>query len=269
MIASGQEGYTGRFPDIINTKKGLLAAYYWNDTHAPYVFGDHLGTIRIQKGTPDGEKWASPVELINEEFLVKSGLGLWKSGDTYYYSKTDADANNADFCIEARDPNFARMGDRLVMTFFTRVPWNSEQCGHSFFQYNENYAYTYGRTYIIISNDEGNTWSQATEIKTEYLDRGAAKRGNIAVINDHTLLIPLYGYNSNLENAFTTTNVLAVFKDGVWVFQEEYYSHAEEGVEVPGAFKRELQRFLLQPLTMKYMLFLGGRAMLWSAKIKA
>ena len=125
VIVSGLNGYTGRFPDVISTKNGLIAVYYWNDIHAPYVLGDHLGTIKIQKGTSDGENWESSVDLIDSDFLVKNGLGLWKSGDTFYYSKSDAEANNAEFCIEARDPNLARMGNLLIMTFFTRLPWNA------------------------------------------------------------------------------------------------------------------------------------------------
>ncbi len=157
VIASGLNGYTGRFPDVISTENGLIAVYYWNDVHAPYALGDHLGTIKIQKSTSDGENWETPADLIDHDFLVKSGLGLWKSENTFYYSESDAKANNAEFCIEARDPNLARMGNLLIMTFFTRLPWNAGQDRYSYFQYDENCDYTYGRTFIMVSDDEGNT----------------------------------------------------------------------------------------------------------------
>lgn len=247
VIVSGLNGYTGRFPDVISTRNGLIAVYYWNDIHAPYVFGDHLGIIKIQKGTSDGENWESPVDLIDKDFLVKSGLGLWKSGDTFYYSESDAEANNAEFCVEARDPNLARMGNLLIMTFFTRIPWNAGQDGYSFLQYNENYDYTYGRTFIMVSNDEGITWSQPVEIKSKYLDRGSAKRGNIAVLDDHTILIPLYGYNSTLGNTFTTANVLAIFEDGEWDFQQEYCTHSGGD----GAFEKGVTEVSLTTLDKK------------------
>lgn len=237
VVASGLNGYTGRFPDVITTKNGLIAVYYWNDIHAPYVLGDHLGTIKIQKGTLDGENWEPPADLIDHDFLVKSGLGLWKSEDTFYYSESDAKADNAEFCIEARDPNLARMGNLLIITFFTRLPWNARQDGYSYFQYDENYDYTYGKAFIMVSDDEGTTWSQPVEIKSEYLDKGSAKRGNIAVLDDHTILIPLYGYNSTLGNTFTTSNILAVFENGEWNFQQECCTHIEKGTEEPGAFE--------------------------------
>ncbi len=251
VIVSGLNGYTGRFPDVISTKNGLIAVYYWNDIHAPYVLGDHLGTIKIQKGTSDGENWESSVDLIDSDFLVKNGLGLWKSGDTFYYSKSDAEANNAEFCIEARDPNLARMGNLLIMTFFTRLPWNAGQNGYSYLQYDENYDYTYGRTFIMVSDDEGNTWSPPVEIKSEYLDRGSAKRGNIAVLDEHTILIPLYGYNSTLGNTFTTTNILAVFENGEWNFQQEYCIHVEKGDSVAGAFEKGVTEVSFTTLDQK------------------
>jgi len=236
IIISGNGGFTGRFPDVIATKEGLLASYYWNDTHAPYVFGDHLGVIRIQRGSSDGENWSSPIDLIDKAFLIKSGLGLWKSGDTYYYSEADANEHNAEFCIEARDPNFARMGEHLIMTFFTRIPWDSGQAGYTYLCYDENYDYTYGRTYVMVSDDEGYTWSRPVEIRCDYLNSGSAKRGNIAAIDDHSVLISLYGYNDASGDTFTTANILASYEKEEWQFKE-YCSHMEENKEEAGAFK--------------------------------
>lgn len=238
VIVSEVNGYTGRFPDIVLTGDHLIAAYYWNNSHAPYVLGDSLGTIQLKYGEIDGSKWDSvPIEFIGEEFLINNNLGLWKDDERYYDSKDEAEKNNAVFCIEARDPNFAKMGEKIIFTFFTRLPWDSKLGRNSYYQYDENYDYTYGRTYIMYSDDMGITWSKPVEISCDYLDRGCAKRGNIAVLDENKLLIPLYGYNHNLGDSFTTANVVAALKDGNWEFQEEYYTHQEEGLPADGAFE--------------------------------
>lgn len=238
VITQGIDGFTGRFPDVIQTDDGLLAAYYWNNIHAPYVIGDSLGVIKLQKGSKDGATWDSDaVDLIDSGFLIENGLGIWKGTDEkYYYTQEEAAEHNADLCVEARDPNFARMGNTLVMTFFTRLPWDSAFDGYTFLQYNENFDYTYGRTYIMTSDDNGGSWSKPTEVVCNYLDRGSAKRGNIAVIDDSTLLIPLYGYNSSLNTDFTTSNILAKYENGNWTFNE-YSTHTSENVEALGAFE--------------------------------
>lgn len=238
IIVSEINGYTGRFPDIIQAGNHLIAAYYWNNSHAPYVLGDSLGTIQLKYGTTDGSKWDSTsLEFIGEEFLINNNLGLWKDNEQYYYSKDEAEKHNAVFCIEARDPNFAKMGEKIIFTFFTRLPWDSKLGGNTYFQYDEDYDYTYGRTYIMYSDNRGITWSKPVEIPCNYLDRGCAKRGNIAILDENKLLIPLYGYNHNLGNSFTTANVVAVLEDENWKFQEEYYIHQEEGIPEDGAFE--------------------------------
>lgn len=119
VIVKGADGYTGRFPDIVQTNDGLLAAYYWNNTHAPYVLGDSLGIICLVHGSKDGKVWDTPVNLIDKQFLIDNGLGLWKdkNKETFYYSYNEAIAHNAEFCIEARDPNFAVLKDKIILSF--------------------------------------------------------------------------------------------------------------------------------------------------------
>ena len=215
IVVNEVDGYTGRFPDIVQTDDYLIAAYYWNNSHAPYVLGDSLGTIQLKYGELDGSKWSSePIEFINEQFLIDNHLGLWKDNKQYYYSQNEAKKHNAQFCIEARDPNFAVMGNKIIFTFFTRLPWDSNLKEHTYYRYDENYDYTYGRTYIMYSDDMGVTWSAPVEIECKYLDRGCAKRGNIAILD-----------------------VLAVLKNGKWEFQEEYSIHQEDKISVDGAFK--------------------------------
>lgn len=48
IVVSEVDGYTGRFPDIVQADNYLIAAYYWNNSHAPYVLGDSLGTIQLK-----------------------------------------------------------------------------------------------------------------------------------------------------------------------------------------------------------------------------
>lgn len=238
IIANAQDGFTGRFPDVISTNEGLLAAYYWNSAHAPCVIGDSLGVIKLQRGSEDGLNWDTPYTLIDSDFLIEYGLGLWKGENQFYDSQEDAELNHAEFCIEARDPNFALIDNHLVLTFFTRIPWDSGMSGHSYYQYNEDFDYTYGRTYIMASDDEGKTWSRPVEIKSEYLDRGCAKRGNIAVLDDRTMLIPLYGYSSEMGSEYTTANIYVSFNNGNWEFIREYCSHLVNGTEERGVFDK-------------------------------
>lgn len=239
IVVSEVDGYTGRFPDIVQADNYLIAAYYWNNSHAPYVLGDSLGTIQLKYGELDGNKWSSePIDFINEQFLIDNHLGVWKDDEQYYYSQDEAKKHNAQFCVEARDPNFAVMGNKIIFTFFTRLPWDSNLGEHTYYRYDENYDYTYGRTYIMYSDDMGITWNTPVEIECKYLDRGCAKRGNIAILDENKILIPLYGYNHKLESTFTTANVLAVLKNGKWEFQEEYSVHQEDGLSADGAFKK-------------------------------
>lgn len=223
VIARAKDGCTGRFPDIVEAGGRLIAAYYWNDSHAPYV----LGEIRINYGESDGSGWGlEPAVFIGEAFLAEYGLGLWK-GDGGYYDSPD----------EARDPNFAVLGDKILFTFFTRLPWDCGSGGKCYVQYSETSDYTYGRTYLMYSEDKGETWAPPVEVECRYLDGGCAKRGNIAVLGEDKILIPLYGFHHGGGGDFTTANVVAVWKEGGWEFEEEYCTHQEGGVSVGGAFE--------------------------------
>ncbi len=237
-----ENGYDFLFPDIVKRNDGsLLLVSYKNisDTsHAPYQFGDSLGTIVKVNGSADGKDWEEPEVLVSPEKLAQWGLGVWysKTENRFYYNADDAEKNNAVLSVEARDPNLARLNDgTLLFTFFTRVPGNSLVGGHHY--WNEGSAwYTWGRTYIMYSRDEGATWSVPTEIPSSHLDRNCAKRGNIAVYSDGSILIPLYGMSSAVSGSFSrsrwcTVNVRANLNaDGDWEFTDEYITNGSDSV---------------------------------------
>ena len=256
IVASGGSGYKCHFPDVRKTSDGLIAAYYYNTSHAPYSLGNSLGRIYMVRGSADGKTWAAPELFISPEKLADWGLGIWNSGGTlyynedktsypdtpyYYYSgsekvRTAALPSDAQLVIESRDPNFARMNDgTLLFTFFTRLPSAATVNGQTF---QNNGYYTWGRTYIMYSRDDGETWSAPTEIPSTYLNKGAAKRGDIAIYSDGSILIPLYGFSSSCGGTFTTANVAArLNSDGTWSFTNEYSTHSFEGTAKNGAFR--------------------------------
>lgn len=235
VMSAATGGYTGRFPDVVQTENGLIAAYYWNSVHAPMMVGDPLGSIAMVKGNRNGDSFdEKPYFFLDEQFLIDCGLGLWTDGEKYYTEQSEAEANRATFCIEVRDPNFAKMGDKILFTFFTRLPWNTSMGGHTYLQYEGSCDYTYGRTYLMVSYDEGENWNSPVEIHCSYLDRGCAKRGNIAVLDRNTILIPLYGFNSVTGNIFTTAIVRATLEHGEWIFEDEYCTHLDSSGSMSG-----------------------------------
>ncbi len=240
VLSDGE--YTGRFPDVIQTEDELIAAFYWNkiDSHAPWNYGDSLGTIKLVHGSKDGVNWSDEyIDFIGENFLVENNIGVWRDCKTgeFYYSQDEANKYNAEFCVEARDPNFAKLNDgTIIFTFFTRLPYECNVGGHTFIQSNENNDYTSGRTYIMYSRDACRTWSYPVEIPCNYLDGGCVKRGNIAVYKDNQILIPLYGYNSTLGTVNTSAMVLAELAGDKWIFITEYNTHISGNIEMPGVF---------------------------------
>lgn len=232
-IACGQ-GDDYLFPDIVKKSDGsLLVVSYKNksdSSHAPYQFGDSLGTVVKVDGSADGKTWGEPEVLVSPEKLAQWGLGVWYSEaeNEFYYDAVTADEKGAVLSVEARDPNLARLNDgTLLFTFFTRVPGSSKLGGHSYWNEGKSW-YTWGRTYIMYSRDEGETWSVPTEILSTHLDRNCAKRGNIAVYSDDSILIPLYGMSSAVTDSFSrsfwcTVNVRArLTASGKWEFTDEY-----------------------------------------------
>lgn len=228
-IVRAKDGYAGRFPDIALTEDGLLVAYYWNTIHAPNKIGDSVGEIRMVRGTKDGLQWDEPQTLVSENELIRWGLALWadEEGNAYRNKEEAEQSGEARFVVDVRDPNLTVLKDgTLVCTFFTRIPSDSSP---SF--------YSTGRTYMMYSRDNGKTWDGLTEIPCAYLDAGCAKRGNIAEYPDGTILIPLYGFHSELGSVATTANVRAALKDdGKWEFLEEY-SQCTFQNNTPGAFQ--------------------------------
>lgn len=232
-----EKGFDFLFPDIVKKSDGSLVVVSYKNrsdsSHAPYQFGDSLGTIVQLEGSADGMKWDKPRTLVSPEKLAQWGLGVWYSEatDEFYYDAETAKENGAVLSVEARDPNLARLNDgTLLFTFFTRLPGDSLSGGHRY--WNEGTAwYTWGRTYIMYSKDEGASWSEPTEIPCAHLDRNCAKRGNIAVYSDDSILIPLYGMSSAVTDSFNrskwcTANVRArLNSSGEWEFTDEYISN--------------------------------------------
>jgi hypothetical protein len=231
-----ENGYDFLFPDIVKKSDGSLLVVSYRDesgsSHAPYQFGDSLGTIVKINGSADGKIWGEPEVLVSPEKLAQWNLGVWysKVNNEFYYNASDAEKNNAVLSIEARDPNLARLNDgTLLFTFFTRVPGESLLGGHKYWSEGTSW-YTWGRTYIMYSKDDGITWSAPTEIPCSHLDRNCAKRGNIAVYSDDSILIPLYGMSSSVTNFFSrskwcTVNVRARLNNGEWEFTDEYIAN--------------------------------------------
>lgn len=232
-----EDGYDFLFPDIVKKSNGdLLVVSYKNrddSSHAPYQFGDALGTVVKTDGSADGKTWGEPAVLVSPEKLAEWGLGVWYSeaDGAFYYNAEEAAEKNAVLSIEARDPNLARLHDgTLLFTFFTRVPGDSNVGGHRYWNEGEAW-YTWGRTYIMYSKDDGRTWSAPTEIPCSHLDRNCAKRGSIAVYSDDSILIPLYGMSSAVTDSFSrskwcTVNVRAkLTAAGEWEFTDEYISN--------------------------------------------
>jgi hypothetical protein len=232
-----ENGYDFLFPDIVKKSDGALLVVSYRDksgaSHAPYQFGDSLGSIVKLNGSADGKTWGTPEVLVSPEKLAEWGIGVWysKINNQFYYNISDAEENDAVLSIEARDPNLARLNDgTLLFTFFTRVPGESRVGGHQYWNEGTSW-YTWGRTYIMYSKDEGETWSVPTEIPCGHLDRNCAKRGNIAVYSDDSILIPLYGMSSSVSDSFSrskwcTVNVRARLNgDGAWEFTDEYITN--------------------------------------------
>ncbi|MBQ6601738.1 MAG: exo-alpha-sialidase, partial [Clostridia bacterium] len=232
-----EKGYDFLFPDIVKKNDGgLLVVSYKNESdssHAPYQFGDSLGPIVQVDGSADGKTWGKPRVLVSPEKLAQWGLGVWYSKDSgeFYYNAAQAEKNNAVLSVEARDPNLGRLNDgTLLFTFFTRLPGKSLQGGHQYWNEGTSW-YTWGRTYIMYSKDDGATWSAPTEIPCAHLDRNCAKRGNIAVYSDDSILIPLYGMSSSVSDTFSrskwcTVNVRARLNAyGEWEFTDEYVTN--------------------------------------------
>ena len=248
-VIIAKDGNYNLFPDIVKRNDGTLLSVYYSSEggHAPYKFGDDLGVIRFTIGAKNGKSWDAPQDLINQDKLESWGLGVWYSPleDQYYYKDggntqhyslngttktyTATLPNDATFAVEARDPNLAKLSDgTLLFTFFTRLPWKSHLGGHTYWTENDSF-YTWGRTYIMYSVDNGNSWSAPTEVQCNSLDRNCAKRGNIAVYDDGTMLIPMYGMSTSATDAFARNKWSTANVRGKLVFQDEHNKTNENG----------------------------------------
>ena len=209
--------WTGRFPSVTRLNDGsLIATCYWApvSSHAPYAYGDPMGSITVAFGSADGTTWSESTLLISPEKLGQWGLGVWRDdAGNFYYNAEDAAANGASIQVEARDPNLAVMNDgTLLLTFFMRVPAESNFLGKTM---DTSTVFTSPATFIMYSKDNGQSWSSPTEIKTDNLSNVIAKRGTMAIYDDGQILIPLYGRDG-------VSCVLAELnEDGTWNFIRE------------------------------------------------
>lgn len=226
VFAQGEDTYVGRFADVTRLQDDtLLSACYWApvSSHAAMAYGDPLGCIKVTYGSADAKTWSEPAELITPEKLGQWGLGVWRDdAGNFYYNAEDAAANNASIQVEPRDPNLAVMPDGTVLlTFFMRVPTESNFLGKTLEVYS-NSVFSPAGAFIMYSKDNGQSWSEPTEIQTEVVVGGTAKRGDIAVYSDGQILIPIYGFDNVQSNAYCGSCVLAELnEDGTWNFIRE------------------------------------------------
>ena len=220
--------WTGRFPTVARLADGsLIAACYWHpvNLHASWTYEDPKAVTKVAFGSPDGKTWSEPQILMTPEILGENGFGVWRDdAGNFYYDAEEAAANHATIQVEPGDPNLDVLPDgTIVFTFFMRAPWEADFYGRELEDASaSNSKFTAAATLIMYSKDGGQSWSKPTEIKTNYLTRGVAKRGNIAAYDDGTILIPLYGYDGIQSNAFHGSCVLAkIEEDGSWNFIRE------------------------------------------------
>lgn len=209
--------WTGRFPSVTRLNDGsLIAACYWApvSSHAPYAYGDPMGSIEVAFGSADGTTWSESTLLISPEKLGQWGLGVWRDdAGNFYYNAEDAAANGASIQVEARDPNLAVMNDgTLLLTFFMRVPAESNFLGKTM---DTSTVFTSPATFIMYSKDNGQSWSIPTEIPSDNLSNVVAKRGTMAIYGDGQILIPLYA-GTGVSCVLAELN-----EDGTWNFIRE------------------------------------------------
>lgn len=220
--------WTGRFPSVTRLADGsLMAACYWHPVslHASFTYDDPRGIIKVAYGSADGKTWSEPTTLVTADYLGENGFGVWRDdAGNFYYDAEEATAANASIQIDVNNPNLHVMNDgTILLDFFIRAPWEVpyygrelEDCSSS------NIVTSPAGVLMMTSKDGGQTWSTPTMIPTQYITRGAAKRGTIAEYDDGQLLIPIYGYDEVQSNAYCGSCVLAELnEDGTWNFIRE------------------------------------------------
>lgn len=151
------------FPDVVN-----VPASVYNDPALPN------GKLLLAYYKNAGHAASGPGDAMGTIMMTEStdnGL-TWSEPEVFLDWREEKN-------LETRDPNFAILNDgTLLFTFFSRRYASDE----------------FLQTYIMRSEDGGETWSEPQVIQSEHLAGSySAKQGSIAVFDDDEILVPLYG----------------------------------------------------------------------------
>ena len=208
IVAQASPPYYHFFGDIVNVPAEvyhgsapngkLIVNFFKNTVHSSPDERYPLGSIWSVESLDDGRTWSEPRELLSYEKLLEYGIGT------------------EELPVECRDPNLALLSDgTILMTFFTR-----------------RYATDrFLRVYLCESPDGGEHWTAPQEVVCNKLDGWLAKRGNIAVLENDEILIPVYG-----GTADDKTSCAAIIRGGRegagrWSWTEEILLSREETLD--------------------------------------
>jgi len=173
VLAQAEDPYKLYFPDVVlipqemlpaeeqeDYPEGkLLAAFYRNTGHVPASTDlKDMGKIQMVESRDSGKTWSEPVDVMSPELLLDYGIA------------------STERPLECRDPNFALLSDgTLLLTFFVR---HDGKMGEM-------------ESYILMSTDCGNTWSEPQLIAHDFTGY-CCKRGDITQFANGDVLVPVY-----------------------------------------------------------------------------
>lgn len=208
IVAQASPPYYHFFGDIVNVPAEvyhgaapngkLIVNFFKNTVHSSPDERYPLGSIWSVESLDDGRTWSEPRELLSYEKLLEYGIGT------------------EELPVECRDPNLALLSDgTILMTFFTR-----------------RYATDrFLRVYLCESPDGGEHWTAPQEVVCNKLDGWLAKRGNIAVLENDEILIPVYG--GTADDKTSCAAIIRGVREGAgrWSWTEEILLSREETLD--------------------------------------